>query len=76
MVTPQLITPSIKGPAQPADAGGSAPYTLAQMLKAYGTDQVTFSKLPIPPQFHRSLRNGKRCLGHALDRRDEGREFH
>jgi hypothetical protein len=43
MVTPQLITPSLMGPAQPADAGGSAPYTPAQMLKAYGTDQVTFS---------------------------------
>jgi hypothetical protein len=27
MSTPQLITPSIMGPAQPADAGGSAPYT-------------------------------------------------
>ena len=43
MVAPHLITQAITGPLQPADVGGSAPYSPAQMLKAYGTDQVNFS---------------------------------
>ena len=43
LVTPHLITQAITGPVQPADGGGSAPYSPAQMLKVYGTDQVYFS---------------------------------
>jgi hypothetical protein len=48
LVTPHLITQAITGPVQPADGGGSAPYSPAQMLKAYGTDQVTFSFFGFP----------------------------
>jgi hypothetical protein len=50
LATPQLITPSITGPAQPADGyGAPAPYTPAQLLRAYGTDQVTFSYFGLFP---------------------------